>query len=330
MLTEIKTGELAKLADVSVAAASIFLKSLDSTLVTRSNRKTTGVSPEAVELFLRQHNSSFFRPTIILIANLCGGVGKTTSAINLCFGLRRIINRKTAVVIHDADPQGSATHQILGQMANEDELILADYLEGRAKLKDILTPLGDNTWILKSNLNNASIEKLLMKPIDIKTRMLSFYQDIFHTLGEETKIIQDHHPDLSVFLASSICALHQLPDTYLKAVLIPLRSDEFAISGGQKIIKELEDLKETFSFDKDISIHCYFSNMDRRIPTSGAALQVAASKEEIIKYLSPIVIRYSDEIPKSLHNHSNIYSSGKKSKATEDFNDLLLSIFSSK
>jgi|GEM_PF-4258478 len=327
MTNLIKVGELAKLTNLSVSTVSIFLKHSDQKLIVRDGKRVIGIFPEAAEQFLRQYNPSFFRPSIILVANLCGGVGKTTTTINLSFGLRRIINRKTAIVIHDGDPQGSSTHQIFGQMAAEDEPILVDYLENRVKLKDILTHLGNNIWVIKSNLNNASIEKLMTKPIDIKTKVLNFYKDIFSYLGDETKIIQDHHPDLSVFFASSICALQQLPKEMVKAVLIPLRSDEFAISGGQKIIKEIEELSETFSFGNDIPIHCYFSNMDRRIPTSGAALQAAASKEEIVKHLSPIVIRYSDEIPKSLHNHSNIYNSGKRSKATEDFNDLLLSIF---
>lgn len=304
-----------------------FFKNHAEQLVTRENKRIVGISPEAAEQFLRQYNPSFYRPLIIIIANLCGGVGKTTTAINLCYGLRRIINRKTPIVLHDSDPQGSATHQTFGQMASEEELILIDYLEGRATLKDILTPVEDNIWIIKSNLNNASIEKLITKPIDIKGKTLGFYNDIFEKLGPETKIIQDHHPDLSTFFASSICALLQLPENILKTVLIPLRSDEFAISGGQKIIKEIEELRETFSFNNTIPIHCYFSNMDRRIPTTSAALQVAASKEEIVKHLSSVVIRYSDEIPKSLHNHSNVYATEKKNKATEDFNDLFLSLF---
>lgn len=325
--SQIKIGELVSLANISIPTASIFFKNLDDSLVTRKNNRIIGLSPEAAETFLRTHNTSFYCPAIILVANLCGGVGKTTTAINLCYGLRRIISRKTPIVLHDGDPQGSTTQQTFGQMAAEKELLLIDYLEGRAALKDILTQLEDNIWVIKSNLNNASIEKLITKPIDIKNKILSFYKDIFNTLGSETKIIQDHHPDLSTFFASSVCALHQLPENALKAVLIPLRSDAFAISGGQKIVHELVELNETFSFDDKISIHCYFSNMDRRIPTSSAALQIAASKEEIVKHLSHVVIRYSDEIPKSLHGHSNVYATGKKNKSTEDFNELLLSIF---
>ncbi len=329
MISQIKVVELARITGMSVPTVSLFLKDkVDVSLLTRIKNRIVGVSSEAAELFFRQYDTSILRPSVFLIANLCGGVGKTTSAINVCFGLRRIIDRKTAIVLVDGDAQGSATHQLCGEMATYDDKILVNYLEGNALLHEILTPIDDNMWVIRSNLNNASIEKLMVKPIDIKTRMLNLYTDIFKLLGTETKIVQDHHPDLSAFFASSVCALYQLPQNIAKAVLVPLRSDAFAICGGQKIVQEINELAETFSFSVKIPIHCYFSNMDRRIPTSGKALQIAATKEEIMKHLSTIVIRYSDQVPKSLHSHSHIYVSGKKSKIMEDFNDLLISLFS--
>jgi cellulose biosynthesis protein BcsQ len=328
MVSEIKVVELARITGLSVQSVSMFLKDkVDDSLLTRIKNRVVGVSPEAAQMLLRQYIPFTSLSSVFLVANLCGGVGKTTSAINVCFGLRRIIDRKTAVVLVDGDAQGSATHQLCGEMATAEDKILVNYLEGNASLHEILTSIGDNMWVIRSNLNNASIEKLMLKPIDIKTRMLNLYTDIFKLLGAETKIVQDHHPDLSAFFASSICALYQLPQNIAKAVLVPLRSDAFAICGGQKIVQEIYELAETFSFNIKIPIHCYFSNMDRRIPTSGAALQIAATKEEIMKHLSSIVIRYSDQVPRSLHSHSHIYASGKKSKIMEDFNDLLISLF---
>lgn len=327
MSNQIKIGELAKLANTSVPTASVYFKKFNSPCVSREGNRIVGISPEAAEQFLKQYGLDFNRGAILLSANLCGGVGKTTGVVNLAAAARRLVDRKTAIVINDGDSQGSLTSQLFGQMAAENEPILIDYLEGRAKLDDILTEGKDNIWIIKSNLNNASIEKIINKPADIKGKMLGFYKELFEKFGPETKILQDHHPDLSVLFASSVCAMHQIKANIVKAILIPLRSDTFAISGGQKIVQEINELSDTFSFENSISIHCYFSNMDRRIPTSSAALQTAASKEEIVKHLSPVVIRYSDEVPKSLHNLSNVYTEGKKSKATEDFNDLLLSIF---
>jgi cellulose biosynthesis protein BcsQ len=326
MDNQIRTGELAKIANVSVPTVSLYFKQHNDG-ISREGNRIVGISPEAVEGFLKRYQPKLYNGAIILSANLCGGVGKTTGIVNLAASARRLIDRKTPIIINDADSQGSLTSQVYGQMANEQEPILIDYLEERAKLKDILTELPNNIWVIKSNLNNASIEKLITKPSDIKSKMLGFYNELFDLFGGNIKIFQDHHPDLSVLFASSVCALNQINRDIVKSVLVPLRSDNFAIAGGQKIVQEINELNDTFSFRNSVSIHCYFSNMDRRIPTSSAALQTAASKEEIVKHLSSVVIRYSDEIPKSLHNLSNVYAVGKKSKATEDFDDLLLSIF---
>ena len=79
---------------------------------------------------------------------------------------------------------------------------------------------------------------------------------------------------------------------------------------------------------KDIDIHCFFSSIDRRVSTTSEAIKSAKKKEKIIQYLSPVVIRYCAEIPKSIQNSNNVYSTGRTNKAAEDYQDLLQNIFS--
>lgn len=330
-VSQIKISELSRLMDINKTIISRYFKDAPDELVTRVNDRIVGLSPEAATEFLQEHQqNSFSKGAVILSANLCGGVGKTTGTHSLSASARRIISRKDPIVIADTDSQGSFTASMFGAPAADNELILIDFLEGKTKIENILTEVGDNVWFIKSNLNQAYIDKILSKPSEIKKGMLHFYQEIFRHLGSNTKIFQDHTPQLSSIFASSVCAISQLDPALLRAVVIPMRSDNYAIDGAEKILNEIKELQDTFSLESNIDIHCYFSSIDRRISTTSEAIKGAKRKEAIINHLCPVVIRYCAEIPKSIQKSNNVYSTGKSNNAAEDYQDLLQYIFSFK
>lgn len=328
-VSQIKISELSKLTDINKTLISRYFKEATDALVTRVNDRIVGLSPEAASEFLFEHGKDYFKKGgVILTANLCGGVGKTSGTYSLSASARRTHTRKDPIVIIDTDSQASFSTTVCGAPADDDELILIDFLEGKAKIENILTDVGNNVWFVKSNLNQAYMDKVLSKPSDIKKGMLNFYQEIFRHLGANTKIFQDHTPQLSSIFASSVCAISQLDPQLLRAVLIPMRSDDYAINGAEKILNEIKELQDTFNLESDIDIHCYFSSIDRRISTTSEAIKGAKKKEAIINHLCPVVIRYCSEIPKSIQKSNNVYSSGKSNNAAEDYQDLLQYIFS--
>jgi cellulose biosynthesis protein BcsQ len=329
-ISQIKVSEIAKITDTSLPLISRYFKKYDdSKLVTRINNRIAGISPEAVEEYFKSVGLTYFyRPAIFLSANLCGGVGKTTSILNLGACLRRITDRNTPIVYVDGDSQGSFTSAVFGKPADDNEPILIDFLEGKAAINDVLIEVKDNIWFVKSNLNQSWIDKVLSKPQEIKKGMLRFYEEIFAKFGNNTKIFQDHTPQLSNLFASSVCALNQLDSSILKGVLIPIRSDKFAIQGADYILKEIAELTETFSLSSSIDIHCFFSSIDKRVSTTAEALRITSSKENIVEHLSSVVIRYCSEIPKSIMSSTNVFTSGKRNNAAEDYQDLLQYIFS--
>lgn len=328
-ISPIKITDLSRLSDINKTSISRYFKESDENEVTRTNNRITGISSEAVSRFLSEHKIDYFEQGgVILSANLCGGVGKTTATNSLSACARRIVDRENPIIIVDTDSQGSLTSSIFGSPAKDNEPILIDFIEGKVELNDILSDLGNNIWFVKSNLNQAYIDKVLSKPADIKKGMLGFYNAIFNHFGNKTKIFQDHTPQLSNIFASSVCALSQLKEKILKAVLIPMRSDNYAIDGAEKIVNEIYELQDTFNLDKNIDIHCFFSSIDRRVSTTSEAIRVAQKKERIIQHLSPVVIRYCSEIPKSIQTSTNVYSNKKTNKAGEDYQDLLQNIFS--
>ena len=328
-VSQIKISELSRLTDINKTLISRYFKESSDSLVTRVNDRIIGLSPEATTDFLLEHNKDYFaKGGVILVTNLCGGVGKTSGTYSLSACARRTHTRRDPIVIIDTDSQASFTKTVCGDAAEDDEPILIDFLEGKAKVQDVLTDIGNNVWFVKSNLNQVYMDKVLSKPSDIKKAMLNFYKEVFRHLGDNTKIFQDHTPQLSSIFASSVCAISQLPPNLLRTVLIPMRSDKYAIDGAEKILNEITELQDTFSLGKDIDIHCYFSSIDRRISTTSEAIKGAKKKEAIINHLCPVVIRYCSEIPKSIEKANNVYSSGKSNNAAEDYQDLLQYIFS--
>ena len=328
-ISQIKISELQRYLDMSKPGISKYFKNIQGATTVLNNR-IIGLSSNFVASFLKHHTAyKFFGASVTLFANLCGGCGKTTSISSLAAAIRRITSIETdPIVLIDGDSQASLTHLICGKRAEEKEPILIDYLDRKASLEDILTPLGNNIYLIKSNLDSAFLDKTLSRPSDIKIAMKNFYMDIFSKYGMKTKIFQDHTPQLSNLFASSICALYQLPDEVLCNVLIPIRSDDFAIQGGKYIIEEIKGLSETYSFnEKRLNIHCFFSALDRRISSSGEALKKAMLDETLQEYMSPIAIRYCSEVPKSIMNGENIFSSGKRNNAADDYQDLIQYIF---
>lgn len=325
---EIKISELSKLTGISIPQISMHFKKYGDDKVTRINNRVVGISPEAAEEFLLETGHDYFcAPSISLLQNLCGGVGKTTGTISLGVGKRRIVSRTKPIVYVDGDPQASFTEAVFRKAADDSQPVLVDFLEGKASLSEILTDVGNNIWFAKSNLNNLYLDRKLAKPQDIKNGMLRFYKEIFDKLGPGASIFQDHTPNLSNLFASSICALGQLDNSIHKSVVIPIRTDsDVAVKGVPKLLNEIETLKDAFGLNEKFDTHCYLSMVDRRLQSTTTTFQEIYSNELITKYLSDAVIRFSQEISKSINSKENIFSSGKTTNATEDYQELLQNI----
>jgi hypothetical protein len=210
-ISPIKISEVARITTTSVPLISRHFKEFKEPLVKRANNRIVGISSEAAEeYFTASGMSYFYQPAVMLSANLCGGIGKTTSIYNLGVCLRRITSVNHPIVYIDGDSQGSFTSIVFGQPAEDNESILLDFIEGKVKIDDILTEINDNIWFVKSNLNQVWIEKTLSKPQEIKKGMLKFCECLFNKFGSRLHIFQDHTPQLSNLFASSICALNQL------------------------------------------------------------------------------------------------------------------------
>ncbi len=159
---------------------------------------------------------------IITFCNQKGGVGKTTTVINLGAALAE---RGRKILVVDLDPQGNATSG-LGIDKNTVDRGTYDLLGGDATLSEVSRETKvKNLWVVPSNRNLAGAEVELIKEF----RREYYLQE---ALGEATPfdfVLIDCPPSLGILTVNALTAAHE--------ILIPLQCEYYALEGLSELLR---------------------------------------------------------------------------------------------
>jgi chromosome partitioning protein len=169
---------------------------------------------------------------VIVVANQKGGVGKTTTTINLATALAAI--GKT-VLIMDLDPQGNASTG-LGIDKNAREYSTYDLLTGRALLKDTLIQTAvPRLFISPSTLDLLGVEMEIAGAGDRAHRIRRAIEEYVPRELHFDYILLDCPPSLNLLTLNAMAAAH--------ALLVPLQCEFFALEGLSQLLQTFEQVR---------------------------------------------------------------------------------------
>ena len=218
---------------------------------------------------------------IIAVANQKGGVGKTTTTINLAASLAELNQR---VLVIDMDPQGNCTS---GFGVEKDMLINTVYevLIGECSLDEcIIRNVIDNLSIIPSNVNLAGAE---IELIGIKRKEFIIREKIRKIRDQYDFILIDCPPSLNMLTVNAM--------TTADTVLVPIQCEYYALEGLSQLLHTIGLVKKRLNPNLDVE-GVVFTMYDAR---TNLSLQVVENvkknlKQAVYKTIIPRNVRLAE------------------------------------
>ena len=223
---------------------------------------------------------------IISIINQKGGVGKTTTVINLAAGLSM---KGKKILVIDLDPQGNATTGLgLSNTASSDSTIYS-VLNGNKKITEVIQQTSfENLNLVTSNVDLSGLEVETAgdsrRAFKLKDELTSILND---SRASYDYILVDCPPSLSLLTIMALVASD--------ALVVPLQTEFFALEGLTQLMKTIERIKN--NLNPDLSIRGILLTMyDRRNKLSGEVEREARNyfKEKVYQSVVPRNVRLSE------------------------------------
>jgi chromosome partitioning protein len=174
---------------------------------------------------------------IVAIANQKGGVGKTTTAVNLGSALAQEGQR---ILIVDLDPQGNAT-SAFGMQELEGESLYEPLLGGISIVNKVFPTRLEGLFLVPADLDLAGAEVEIARMDQHLTRLAKTLS-VFRTDQTFDFILIDCPPSLGILMTNALAAADE--------ILTPIQCEYFALEGLVKIVRVVEQVRDSGANDQ--------------------------------------------------------------------------------
>jgi len=220
-------------------------------------------------------------PRVIAVANQKGGVGKTTTAINLGACLAEL-GLRTLVV--DLDPQGNASTG-LGLNIRDLHLSMYDVLLADARMEDCIEATSvKNLFVAPSSLDLAGAEIELVSVMNREQRLKTA---IGQVVGDYDYVLIDCPPSLGLLTVNGLAAASE--------VLVPIQCEYYALEGLGQLLRNVELVQRNLNPTLEVSTIVLVMYDSRTTLAADVAKEVRSHfSDKVAKVMIPRTVRLSE------------------------------------
>lgn len=214
---------------------------------------------------------------IYSIANQKGGVGKTTTCLNLSFALSKL-NKKVCAI--DLDPQANLSS---GFGINSSSGNIYEVFSSKKSLEEIIKKINENLFLIPSNFELSGF----VEEVKEEDKKESFLKNVIKDLKEFDYVLIDTPPSLSILTINALAASN--------SVIIPVQSEYYSLEGLTYLLKVIKKVKDFLN--PSLKIRGFLITLfDKRTKLSYAIEEELrkAFKDKVFKTIIPRSVRFAE------------------------------------